>query len=96
MDGVTDLVAAINEAVDATRKTALAVGYSEGAAASQARIDELQRDNGLQKAALAAQDRRIEVLEEALQKIAEVCNGYGLEAGWACRQAREALAEAAE
>ena len=31
------------------------------------------------------------ILREALEKIAEVCNGYGLEAGWACKHARETL-----
>lgn len=32
-----------------------------------------------------------EAMEQALLKIAEVCNGYGNEAGWACKNAREAL-----
>lgn len=32
-------------------------------------------------------------LRSALEMIAEVCNGYGLEAGWACKHAREALAK---
>lgn len=30
----------------------------------------------------------------ALGKIAEVCNGYDLEAGWACTHARAAIAKA--
>lgn len=30
-------------------------------------------------------------LLEALEKIAEVCNGYDLEAGWACKHARAAI-----
>lgn len=32
-----------------------------------------------------------EKFESALRKIAEVCNGYGDEAGWACKHARETL-----
>jgi hypothetical protein len=32
-------------------------------------------------------------LAEALRKIAEVCNGYGDEAAWACKHARAALAK---
>jgi hypothetical protein len=32
-----------------------------------------------------------DALAEALHKIAEVCNGYGDEAGWACKHARAAL-----
>ncbi len=35
-------------------------------------------------------------MRKALKKIAEVCNGYSGEAGWACRHAREALAMVAE
>ena len=40
---------------------------------------------------LAAAQAQIAQLRGALEKIAEVCNGYDLEAGWACRHAMEAL-----
>ena len=35
-------------------------------------------------------------LLEALERIAEVCNGYDLEAGWACKHARAAIAKATQ
>ena len=37
-----------------------------------------------------------DALATALEKIAEVCNGYGNEAGWACKTARAAIAKAKE
>lgn len=45
----------------------------------------------------AERDRLKEINAEllaALEKIAEVCNGYDLEAGWACKTARAAIAKA--
>jgi hypothetical protein len=39
-------------------------------------------------------ERENAALRDALLKIAEVCNGYDLEAGWACKHAREALQKA--
>jgi DNA-binding protein H-NS len=59
----------------------------------QENAEKFYTPNAALEAQLAAAQAHIAQLREALEKIAEVCNGYDLEAGWACRHAREALAK---
>jgi uncharacterized coiled-coil protein SlyX len=53
----------------------------------------LEMERVSQEEYITAAQAQVAQLREALEKIAEVCNGYDLEAGWACRHAREALAK---
>ena len=67
------------------RTDALAKGLLRGA-----QMEELARQLELECGRLRTVS---EGLVEALENIAGVCNGYGDEAGWACRHARAALAK---